>query len=106
MKLTGKRFAVDFGAKAELHIVSETTLTFHTTEIGGKKVDETETVEVELTELRPRLFMLTWKEKNGNTVTQIQDHKEQLVYMNWTHPDGKFLHAKGTIKPIKSNNIR
>ena len=37
---------------------------------------------------------------NGNTVTQIQDHKNQLVYMNWTLPDGDFKHAKGSIKPV------
>jgi hypothetical protein len=100
MKIIGKKFAVDFGAKAVLEIQSKTSLTFTTTEKDGKKANETETVEIELTEIRPKIFMLTWKEKNGNTVTQIQDHKKELVYMNWTLPDGKFVHAKGTIKPV------
>jgi hypothetical protein len=102
MKIVGKKFAVDFGAKAVLDIQSETSLVFHITEIDGKKMDETETVDIAITQLRPRLFMLTWKEKNGNTITQIQDHQQQVVYMNWTHPNGKFVHAKGTIKPVKS----
>ena len=99
MKITGKKFRVDFGAKAILDIENETTLTFHTTEKDGEQVDESETVEIVITQIRSKVFMLTWKEKNGNTVTQIQDHKEQKVYMNWTWPDGNFVHAKGTIKP-------
>ncbi|TSJ40996.1 hypothetical protein FO440_14780 [Mucilaginibacter corticis] len=91
---------MDFGAKATLYIKSPTQLEFHITEIDGQKADDTETVAIEITQLRPRLFMLTWKEKNGNTVTQVQDHKEGTVYMNWTHPDGRFSHAKGTITPV------
>lgn len=100
MTITGKKFEVDFGAKAVLHIQSETTLSFQIREIDGKPTAESETVEIKITPLRPKLFMLTWKEKNGNTVTQIQDHQKQLVYMNWTWPDGNFVHAQGTIKPI------
>jgi hypothetical protein len=100
MKIIGKKFAVDFGAKAILDIQSKTSLTFTITEMDGKKVNDIETVEMELTTIRPQLFMLTWKEKNGNTVTQVQDHKNETVYMNWTFPGGKFVHAKGTIKPV------
>lgn len=100
MKIVGKKFEVDFGAKAVLDIQSKKELTFRITEKDGEKVDESETVAVNITQIRPKVFMLTWKEKNGNTVTQIQDHKEQAVYMNWTWPDGNFVHAKGTIKQI------
>ncbi|MBE9463548.1 hypothetical protein ACFP1I_11510 [Dyadobacter subterraneus] len=100
MKIIGKKFEVDFGAKAVLDIQSDAQLTFHISEKNGIPVDESETVEIEITQLRSKLFMLTWKEINGNTVTQIQDHKNQLVYMNWTLPDGDFKHAKGSIKPV------
>lgn len=100
MDITGKKFEVDFGAKAILHIESETVLTFYITEKEGKTVDESETVQITITQIRPKIFMLNWKEKNGNTVTQIQDHKKQVVYMNWTWPDGNFVHAQGTIKPV------
>ena len=61
--------------------------------------NESETVEMQLTELRPDMYMATWKEKNGNTVTQIQDHGKGIVYMNWTWPDGQFKHATGTLRP-------
>jgi len=100
MDLINKKFAVDFGAKAVLHITSGHSMTFHISEMDGKPVDETETVEMQLIPLRQKLFMLTWKEKNGNMVTQIQDHRNHIVYMNWALPDGRFEHAKGSIVPV------
>jgi len=103
MKIIGNKFAVDFGmAKAILHIQSETSLTFTTTEKNGKETNETETVQTKMTELRPQLYMLTWKEKNGNTITQIQDHENGIIYANWTSPGGEFTHAKGTISVPRS----
>ena len=102
MNIIGNQFLVDFGmAKSILAIDSETSLTFTITEKEGKEVNTTETVEIKLTQLRPKLYMATWKEENGNTVTQIQDYKKGEVYNNWTRPGGEFLHAKGTLKPFK-----
>ena len=100
MKIIGHQFLVDFGAKAILDMRSPTSLVFTILEIEGKPMNETETVEIQLTELRPDLYMATWKEKNGNTITQIQDHEKGTVYMNWTLPDGHFKHAKGTLRPV------
>jgi hypothetical protein len=99
MNIIGHKFLVDFGAKAILHVQSPTALTFIITEIAGKPMNESETVEMQLTELRPDMYMATWKEKNGNTITQIQDHGKGIVYMNWTWPDGQFKHATGTLRP-------
>jgi hypothetical protein len=101
MDIIGNKFLVDFGmAKAILHIQSETSLTFTITEKDGKEMNETETVAIILTRLRPELYMATWKEKNGNTVTQIQDHEQGAVYNHWTSPKGEFIHVKGTLKPV------
>ncbi|WP_345953047.1 hypothetical protein [Mucilaginibacter sp. PAMB04168] len=100
MKIVGKKFEVDFGAKAVLDIESEASLTFYISEKDGVQVDESETVEIAITQIRSKVFMLTWKEKNGNTIVQLQDHKKQVVYMNWTWPNGNFVHAKGSIKPV------
>ncbi|MDB4900847.1 MAG: fold metallo-hydrolase [Mucilaginibacter sp.] len=99
MQIIGNKFLVDFGmAKAVLDIQSATSLAFTITK--GPKTNTTETVTIKLTKLRPKLFLLTWKEANGNTITQIQDHKNKKVYMNWTHPDGEFINMTGTIKPL------
>ena len=99
MNIIGNSFSVDFGmAKAILSIDSETSLTFTIIEKNGKEVHEVETVTTEMTQLRPQLYMLTWKEKNGNTITQIQDYENGIIYSNWTTPSGEFIHAKGNLK--------
>ena len=99
MNVIGSKFLVDFGmAEAILDIQSENSLTFTITE--GSKADTSETVAIKLTELRPQLYLLTWKETNGNTITQIQDHEKGIVYMNWTYPGGEFTNITGTIKPV------
>ena len=69
--------------------------------MDGKPTDEAETVNIKLTELRPNLYMATWKEKNGNTITQVQDYEKEKIYSNWTLPNGQFENVKGTIKPIE-----
>ena len=102
MTIIGNKFLADFGmAKSVLAIDSKTSLSFTITEKEGKEINTTETVEIKLTQLRPKLYMLTWKETNGNTVTQIQDHKKGAVYNNWTTPGGEFIHAKGSLKPFE-----
>lgn len=102
MEIIGHKFMVDFGmAKSILHFKTENELQFRITEMDGKPTNETETVNIKLTELRPNLYMATWKEKNGNTITQVQDFEREIIYSNWTLPNGKFENVKGTIKPIK-----
>ena len=65
-------------AKSILTLQSETTLTFTIIEKDGKEVNETETVEIKLTEIRPQLYMATWKGKNGNTITKFRIMKMKL----------------------------
>jgi hypothetical protein len=101
MKITGNKFEVDFGmAKAILYFQSESLLTFTITEMGGKPENMSETVTIKLTQLRPDLYLATWKEKNGNTITQVQDYENGVVYSNWTLPGGEFNTVKGTLKQI------
>lgn len=64
MNITNKKFLIDFGmAQAILHLHSKTLLTFTIIEKEGKPMNESETVAIELTELRPDLYMATWTEK-------------------------------------------
>jgi hypothetical protein len=87
-----------------LDIQSETSFTFTTTQKDGNEVNIIETVAIKLTELRPHLFLVTWKEKNGNTITQVQDYEYGVVYSNWTLPGGEFINRKGTLKPVSKLN--
>lgn len=101
IQIIGKKFQVDFGmAKAILHFQSENLMEFIITEREGKPYNEIETVAINITEIRPNLYIATWKEKNKNTITQIQDFTNGIVYSNWTTPNGDFINVKGTIFPI------
>ena len=103
MNIIGDKFEFDFGmARAIFIIHSETALTFTIIEKDGIITDITETVATKMTELRPGLFMISWKEQNGNTITQIQDYENEIIYSNWTTPDGEFKNLKGTIKKMES----
>ena len=99
LKVIGEEIMVDFKmAKAILQFQTETSLKFTIIEKEGKNVNETETVDVILKEIRPNLFLLTWTELNGSTVTQIQDYEKGMVYSNWTLPGGEFKNMEGSLK--------
>nr|WP_294944310.1 hypothetical protein [uncultured Mucilaginibacter sp.] len=99
MEIIGNKFEVDFGvANAILSFESETQLTFTITEKGGKQANTSETVETKMTELRPQLWLITWQEVNGTTLTQVHDYENGVIYSNWTSRDGYFTNLKGTLK--------
>ena len=101
MSIKGNKFLVQFGmAKAMLRFDSDVSLTFTITEKNGEPQDITETVAIKMTELRPGLFLITWQEASGTTVTQVHDYENKIIYLNWTSPDGEFTNLKGTITQI------
>lgn len=100
MNISTHAYQVDFGmAKASLRFQSDDRLTFTITEKEGKKADITETVIICKTEIRPQLFMVTWKEKSGTTVMQIHDYENEVVYSNWPSTTGEFTNLKGILTP-------
>ncbi|HEY5747405.1 MAG TPA: hypothetical protein VIU12_15105 [Chryseolinea sp.] len=100
MKIVGNQFLVDFGmAKAMLHIQSNTTLAFTILERDGQPANVSETVQINMTALRSQLYMVTWVEHDGKTVTQIHDYENGIIHSNWTLPSGEFIHKTGTLKP-------
>lgn len=69
------------------------------TSIGtAKPVAEPEVkVNYTATEVADMVFMVTWKEPDGSTVT----HNNAVVYTNITLPDHTFLNYKGTFTEVK-----
>lgn len=96
--IIGKKYIFEFSmAKAIIEFLSEDSLCFTITEKLGVPQNETETVAIKLTAIRPGIYMVTWKEKNNNTITQVQDFQKMNVYSNWTLPDGTFINERGKI---------
>jgi len=105
VKVVGQKFRVEFEmAKAILHFQSDTSLQFTITEKEGKPCQEAETVAIKLLQIRPDVYMASWKEKNLTTVTQVHDFNIWTIYSNWTSPGGELTSRVGRIVPMDSDN--
>ncbi len=77
-----------------LTLLSATRLKF---EIKEGPFARTEVVEIQVIPLGNGIFAVSWQEKDGATVTNVQDHDRGLVHSFATLPDGTFLRMSGTI---------
>ena len=86
--------------KSTLFFESENLLEFTVLEGGGlTAAGHTERVEPTIVEIRPNLYLVSWKEATGATVTHLEDHENGIVYSNATLPDGSFYRMKGILTP-------
>lgn len=98
--LVGDTFRFDFGKYSfELHFKNDTLLTLAL--LKGSVPGPAQTVKISKTEIRPNVYMVTWQEKSGTTVTDVQDFQKGIVYANITEPGGHFEHWKGKITALK-----
>ena len=95
----GNKFKADFGEFAfELNFESENQLTWRA--FNNSVFGAIETVKIQKTEIRPNVYMVTWREKSGITVTHLEDFEKQTLYTNITTPDHNFINLKGKLTLI------
>ena len=70
-------------------------------EIRGPNAGNTLLLPVEIVELRPKLFMVTWQEPNLETVTEIGDYENGFLYANITSPKEKFFTLKADLRKVR-----
>jgi predicted SnoaL-like aldol condensation-catalyzing enzyme len=91
----GLQIDIDF---PEFHVshnfLSDTRLTF---EIKEGPFARTETVDINVISLGNSIFAISWQERDGATVTNIQDYDRNLVHSFATLPNGQFLRMSGTL---------
>lgn len=98
--VVGHTFKFDFGKYSfELDFKSDTLLTIAL--LKGSEPGPAERVRISRTEIRPNVYMVTWQERSGTTVTDVQDFSKGIVYANVTEPGGHFEHWKGKITELK-----
>lgn len=66
--------------------------------IGDTEIDQV--VAVELTGIRPNVFIVTWVEDNGNFIVQLQDHERGVVHNHARLADGQVFRAEGQLQPV------
>jgi predicted SnoaL-like aldol condensation-catalyzing enzyme len=84
--------------KVSLTLLSAEQLSF---EIKEGPFARIETVDIQVASLGNGLFAVSWQEKSGATVTNVQDYDRGLVHSFATLPDGQFLRQTGTLEVTK-----
>jgi len=92
MDVTYPNFAVS------LTLESAAQLTF---EIKDGSFARLETVDIQVTSLGNGIFAVSWQEKDGATVTNIQDFDRGVVHSFATLPGGQFIRMTGPITVTK-----
>lgn len=82
-----------------LTLISATQLRF---EISEGPFARTETVDIQVDPLGNGLFLVSWREQDGATVTHVQDYDRGLIHSHATLVDGRFLRMTGTISVTRS----
>lgn len=88
--------------RVSLTLLSTTQLKF---EIKEGPLARTEVVEIHVLPLGNSLFAVSWQERNGATVANIQDYDRNLVHSFATLPDGALLRMTGTFTITRPSNV-
>lgn len=97
--IVGQKFRFDFGKYVfQMHFRSDSDLAIKN--ITNSPSGPVENVAIRMTEIRPDVYMVTWQERGGTTVTDIQDFAKGAVYANITEPGNRFEHWQGKIMNI------
>lgn len=103
IQITGRRFLFDFGqnAKYELHFVDSKHLEVTVVEDASFAKGTLNAFDIDMTEIRPNVYMVTWVEsQTGNTVTHVEDYEQLVAFTNITDLATKqFWRLKGKIVP-------
>jgi hypothetical protein len=92
--LTGLEMDVVYPTfNVSLTLLSVTQLRF---EIKEEPFARTETVDIHVVPLGNRFVAVSWQERDGTTVTNVQDCSRGLVHSFATLPDGRFMRMPGT----------
>src|SRR5262245_24295858 len=91
--LVGRTFDCAFGPFVPRLTVRSTTELRVQALIGTVEIDEV--VKVDVTGVRPNLFIMSWTEQNGNFVVQVQDHENRVVHNYARLADGEQFCGQG-----------
>ncbi|WP_440106422.1 phenolic acid decarboxylase [Streptosporangium sp. H16] len=100
-ELVGRTFAADLGRlKVKLTYDTDSKMTFVVTSGAAMVADgHTETVEVEIVEIRPRVYLVSWQEATGATVVHVEDLEHSIVHSTVTL-DGRLYRLAGTFTEV------
>ena len=99
--IIGKQYLFDFGKEAKYQLAFKSERELEVTVVADRyfKPGTLNHFEIQISEIRPLVYMITWEEpESGNTVTHVDDFENHVAYTNITNMPAKaFWHLKGTI---------
>ena len=103
IQVIGNKFQVDFGGDFvfELNFQAADKMTWAPLK-GQNRQSHTE--KITLTEIRPNIYMIYWKEKAGNTIVHVEDFANGKAYTNIATPDGSFYNLNGPLATMDTGN--
>jgi hypothetical protein len=96
-ELAGRSIDCDFGGFAPRLTFGETGLRVQAT-IYETKIDEV--VDAAVTTVRPNVFSMSWLEKSGNFIVQVQDHQNGIVHNYARLASGDLFCAQGALRAV------
>jgi predicted SnoaL-like aldol condensation-catalyzing enzyme len=87
--------------QVRLTLLSTSQLKF---EISEGPFARIETVDIQVIPLGNGIFAVSWQEKDGATVTNVQDYDRGVIHSFATLPDGQFLRMTGTLSIARPAN--
>jgi hypothetical protein len=67
--------------------------------LGDRYIDEL--VPVDVSEVRPSVFIVSWVEDSGNFIVQLQDHENGVVHNHARLADGQVFRMAGRLQPVQ-----
>lgn len=99
--LHAKELQADFN-KFRLHLTFTRNDKIHIKWIEEKESHQPPfLLDVAVSEIRPHILLITFKEEKGSTVSQVLDLVKKTVWINITKKDNSFLSVEGTAKIIQ-----
>jgi phenolic acid decarboxylase len=103
IQVIGRSFIFDFGPNAiyQLYFVNPQHLEVRVIADAGFPKGTLNRFEIQMTALRPNLYMVTWVEpETGNTVVHVQDYERGVAYTSITDlASQQFWRQQGEIRP-------
>lgn len=92
----GLEMAVSYPSfRVNVTLLSATQLRF---DIPDGPLARTEVVDIQVVPLGNSLFLVSWKEQGGATVTNLQDYDRGVIHSHATLPDGQFMRMTGSFE--------
>lgn len=98
--LEGETWIFDIGV-AEIEQTYLPGSRMHYKVLTGPRAGMEETLPIEVLTVRPGVFLVSWQEQDGTTVTHVEDFDSNTFHSRATLPDQRFMRVTGRMRRVR-----